>query len=225
MKPRITLAETELPDGSLLTLQEHDGRRSLLIHGQQICGPATRSSEEEMARLACAPFRPVRQPKLLFVGLGLGHALAETTRELKQKRGAFIVAEPVAEIVEWNRRYQPDSSWLEDTRVSIQDECDARSLARMAGQLHAILLHLDASPMGPRNRPWIEDRQWLAAAHEALQDGGLLTIGGSRPNPTIARLLKRAGFEVADYQVPVSPSAKRTRMMPVWLARKGRYAG
>ena len=67
MKPRITLAETQLPDGGTLALQEHDGRKSLLIHGQQICGPATRAAEEELARLACAPFRPARQPVFYFL--------------------------------------------------------------------------------------------------------------------------------------------------------------
>ena len=44
MKPRITLAETTLPDDSPLKLEEHDGRMSLVIHGQQICGSATRSA-------------------------------------------------------------------------------------------------------------------------------------------------------------------------------------
>jgi len=39
MKPRIILAETTLQDGSALELQEHDGRRYLLVQGQQICGP------------------------------------------------------------------------------------------------------------------------------------------------------------------------------------------
>ena len=58
MKPRITLAEIRLPDGSTLTLQEHDGRKSLLIHGQQICGPATRAAEEELARLGHATVAP-----------------------------------------------------------------------------------------------------------------------------------------------------------------------
>jgi hypothetical protein len=56
MKPRITLASTTLADGSPLELQEHDGRRYLLVEGQQICGPSTRASEEELAKLAAAPY-------------------------------------------------------------------------------------------------------------------------------------------------------------------------
>lgn len=225
MKPRITLAETNLPDGSTLTLQEHDGRKSLLIHGQQICGPATRAAEEELARLACAPFRPARQPKLFFVGLGLGHTLATAGSELKQKRGTFIVGEPLTALAEWHRRHLPDSPLVTDSRVMLEDDCGPSALTRQAGMLHAILLHLDASPTGPRNRPWVDDRRWLSAAYEALQAGGLLAIAGSRPVANLTRNLQRSGFEVAEFTVPAVAGAKKTRLLPIWLARKGKAVG
>ena len=224
MKPRITLAETQLPDGSMLALQEHDGRKSLLIHGQQICGPATRAAEEELARLACAPFRPARQPSLFFIGLGLGHSLATASAELKQKRGTFIVAEPLAALPEWHRRHLPESPLLTDPRVVLESDCGPSGLIRHAGLLHAILLHLDASPTGPRNRPWVDDRRWVSAAYEALQPGGLLAIAGSRHLTNLTRNLQRSGFEVAEFTVPASPDAKKTRLLPIWLARKGRAA-
>jgi hypothetical protein len=224
MKPRITLAETQLPDGSTLALQEHDGRKSLLIHGQQICGPATRAAEEELARLACAPFRPARQPSLFFIGLGLGHSLATASAELKQKRGTFIVAEPLAALPEWHRQHLPESPLLTDPRVVLESDCGPSGLIRHAGLLHAILLHLDAAPTGPRNRPWVDDRRWVSAAYEALQAGGLLAIAGSRHLTNLTRNLQRSGFEVAEFTVPASPDAKKTRLLPIWLARKGRAA-
>lgn len=224
MKPRLTLAEATLPDGATLSLQEHDGRLALSIHGQQICGPATRAVEEELARLACAPFRPARQPKLWFIGLGLGHTLASALAELKQKKGVFHVAEPMPELTRWHREHLP-SSPLNDPRVQLGNSCDASALARQAGTLSAILLHLDASPTGPRNRPWVDDQRWLAAAYDALQNGGLLAIAGSRPQARLARSLQRAGFEVVEHLVPVSPNARKPRLAPVWLARKGRYQG
>ncbi len=225
MKPRITLAETRLPDGSMLTLQEHDGRKALLIHGQQICGPATRCAEEELARLACAPFRPARQPKIWLVGLGLGHALASVAAELRQKRASLIVAEPLTAIADWHREHLPESPLLTDSRVILENDCGPSALIRQAGMLHAILLHLDASPTGPRNRPWVDDRRWVAAAYEALQAGGLLAIAGSRPVPTLTTRLQRSGFEVAEFTVPASPDAKKSRLLPIWLARKGQPAG
>ncbi len=208
----------------MLALQEHDGRKSLSIHGQQICGPSTRAAEEEVTRLACAPFRPARQPKLWFAGLGLGQALAAATATLPQHKGTFIVAEPEPAIPRWHREFLTDSPLLTDKRVILKDDCSPRGLAEYAGLLHAIIIHLDASPMGPRNRPWTDDRKWLSAAYEALQPGGLLAIASSRPVSGLSRRLHAAGFDVAEHQVPASPDARKPRLLPIWLARKGKAA-
>jgi spermidine synthase len=222
MKPRITLAETPLPDGNILALQEHDGRKSLLVHGQQICGPSTRAAEEELARLACAPFRPARQPQIWFAGLGLGHTLAAVAKELPQKRANFIVAEPLLAIADWHRSHISDSPLVTDPRVTLENDCSPQALIRYAGLLHAILVHLDASPTGPRNRTWVDERRWVSAAFEALQPGGLLAIAGSRSVANLTRRLQGSGFEVAEFTVPSSPNAKRPRFLPIWLARKGK---
>ena len=158
------------------------------------------------------------------MGLGLGHSLAAAAAELKQKRGTFIVAEPLTDIPGWHRQHIPDSPLLTDSRVVLENDCSAAALARQAGMLHAILLHLDASPTGPRNRPWVDDRRWVSAAYEALQPGGLLAIAGSRMIPNLTRNLQRSGFDVAEFSVPASPDAKKSRFLPIWLARKGRAA-
>lgn len=221
MKPRISLSETKLADGTPLILEEHDGRISLVSRGQQICGPATKSAEEELARLACAPFRPARQPKLWFAGLGLGHTLAAACAELKQHRATLIVAEPLADLVSWHRTYLPESPLLTDKRVSLETDCSPSALRQHAGSLHAILIHLDAAPLSPANRPWTDDRSWLAAAYDALQPGGLLAIAALRPLRGLGRRLHHAGFDVAEHSVPSSLTARRARMQPVWLARKG----
>ena len=144
--------------------------------------------------------------------------------ELKQKRGTFIVAEPLAALPEWHRKHLPESPLLTDSRVVLENDCGPSALTRQAGMLHAILLHLDASPTGPRNRPWVDDRRWVSAAYEALQAGGLLAIAGSRPVPNLTRNLQRSGFDVAEFTVPASPDAKKSRFLPIWLARKGRAA-
>lgn len=222
MKPRITLAETTLPDGNILTLQEHDGRKSLLVHGQEICGPSTRAVEEELARLACAPFRPARQPKIWFAGLGLGHTIAAVAKELPQKRATFTIAEPLLAISDWHRAHIPDSPLLTDPRVVLEYDCGPAALTSQEGQLHAILLHLDASPTGPRNRTWVDERRWVSAAYESLQPGGLLAIAGSRHVANLTRRLQGSGFEVAEFSVPSSPNAKKPRFLPIWLARKGK---
>jgi spermidine synthase len=222
MKPRHTLAEAQLPDGTRLVLQEHDARHYLLVQGQQIAGPATQGAEEELARLACAPFRPARQPKIFLVGLGLGHTLAGVAAALPQKRATFFVAEPLAELVAWHRSYLAASPLNSDSRFTLELDPGPSGLIQHAGTLHAIIIHLDASPTTERNRPWVDERRWLAAAYESLQAGGLLAIAASRPIPALTRRLQRSGFAVAEHLIPVAPNAKKTRLQPIWLARKGK---
>lgn len=221
MKPRITLAESHLADGSQIVLQEHDGRHYLLVQGQQICGPATRSSEEELALLAAAPFRPARQPKIWLVGLGLGHMLTSIIKELPQKRATYHVAENSADLVDWHRKFFPESP-INDPRVVIENDPGPALLNKQPETLHAILIHLDSAPLGPRQRPWTDDKRWLAAAYQALQPGGLLAIGSTRKIPNLTRNLERDGFEVIEHQVPSAPLAKKPRLLPIWLARKSR---
>ena len=60
-----------------------------------------------------------------------------------------------------------------------------------------------------------------AAAHGALQPGGLLAIASSRPVPDIERKLARAGFETARHEIDATPNARRPRRHFLWLARKG----
>ena len=223
MKPRITLASAEVTDGTPLELQEHDGRRYLLVQGQQICGPGTRATEEELAKLAAAPFRPARQPKIWMVGLGLGHMLSSIMRELPQKRATYHVAESRSELVDWNREFLPETP-LSDPRVVIEKDSGPDALNKQSGCLHAIMIHLDSAPLGPKQRLWVNDKRWLSATYEALQPGGLLAIASTRNIPNLTRNLEREGYEVVEYQVPAVPMAKKTRFVPIWLARKSRGA-
>lgn len=221
MKPRINLAETTLPDGSPLVLQEHDGRRYLIVHGQQICGPATRTAEEELAKLAAAPFRPARQPRIWLVGMGLGHMLESIIKELPQKRAVYTVADNRSELIAWNREFFPDSP-LNDPRVVLESDHSSGALNRESGCLHAIMIHLDSAPSGSRGRLLVNDKKWLSATYEALQPGGLLAIASSGKMPTLTRNLEREGYEVVEHLVPSSPHAKKPRLLPIWLARKSR---
>jgi spermidine synthase len=221
MKPRITLAESTSEDGSPLELQEHDGRRYLIVQGQQICGPATRAAEEELAKLAAAPFRPARQPRIWMIGLGLGHMLKSIIQELPQKRAVYTVAENRSELIDWNRQFFPETP-LNDPRVVIESDPGANALNKQSGCLHAILIHLDSAPMASKQRLFVNDKRWIAATYEALQPGGLLAIAATRNVPNLTRNLERDGYEVVEHFVPSSPMAKKPRLLPIWLARKSR---
>ncbi|MFD0893019.1 hypothetical protein KBB96_16485 [Luteolibacter ambystomatis] len=222
MKPRIILATATLADGTPLELQEHDGRHALVVHGQQIAGASTRTAEEECARLACAPFRPVRQPKIWLGGLGLGQALAAACDSLLQKRATFFVAEPQQELVEWQKAYFPDGAFMKDTRVQQETDASASGLGTHRGTLHAIIVHTETAPIGADGKSVVENKRWLTAAYDALQPGGLLAVASSRQLASLGRTLERTGFTVIEHRVPSSTTAKRPRLLPVWLARKGK---
>lgn len=224
MKPRIVLAESPLPGGGTLSLLEHDGRHYLQSEGIQVAGPGTRASERELARIACAPFRSARQPKIWISGLALGELLAGVVENLPQKRGIFIVAEAMEALAGWQREYFPQGPFAEDPRVQWVRDAGPKPLQEAAGSLHAVLFHADTTPVPAGGKPLYESERWLATVHAALQDGGLLGIASSRPLPGLERLLGRAGFEVARHEVDAAPNARRPRLHSVWLGRKGKSA-
>jgi hypothetical protein len=123
-------------------------------------------------------------------------------------------------LTQWHRQHLPESPLHHESRLVFENACDPSTLARHAGTLHAVLIHLDAAPASPENRPWPHDSRWLAAAYDALQPGGLLAIAATRPDPKLARRLQRVGFQVAQHSVPLSPNARKFRLAPIWLARK-----
>lgn len=222
MKPRLTLAETTLPDGTVLGLHEHDGRKYLQHESVQLSGPATAASERELGRIGCAPFRPVKQPKIWIIGMGLGEILSGAMETLPQKKGSFVIAEPWKVVTEWHRQFLPDSPAIQDPRVDITNDIGPSAFHGHDGVLNAVLLHADTAPYGERTRGIFEDRRWLASVHGALQPGGLLGIASSRPIPNIERNLSRSGFEVIRHEIDASPNARRPRRHFLWLGRKGK---
>lgn len=222
MKPRLILAETTLPDGTVLGLHEHDGRRYLQWGVTQLAGPATRASERELGRIACQPFRPVKQPKIWIAGLALGEVLAGVMETLPQKQATYLIAEPWPELVDWHRKFLPSNPTVTDPRVEILPDAGPAVFHGFQEELHAVLIHADTAPQAEGNRGLFEDRRWLAAVHGALQPGGLLGIASARPLPKIENLLARAGFETVRQEIDAAPNARRPRRHFLWLARKGK---
>ncbi len=218
MKPRVILAQTTLADGSELILHEHDGRPYLTLDGVPTAGPATRASEEGMARLASSPFRPVRQPRVWIAGLGLGAVLQAITEALPQKRALFHVAEPSRELPAWLAEHFGPGP-LDDGRVVLGRELD--SLNAGADPWHLILVHADTAPPLDRGRALFEDHRWLTSAYDSLRAGGLLAIAAAKPIPKLDRTLGRVGFAVVRHEIDVAPKARKPRRHFLWLARKG----
>ena len=140
MKPLTKLGEKVLENGSVWELWERDGVLTLQLDGMPCANSFTYGSEEAMAELATSPITRAGQPCIMIAGLGLGYGLAKAMECLPKEKARFIVAEPVPEIVKWNREFGENKALFEDKRVSTEPASAAELCRKRTGSLHAILL-------------------------------------------------------------------------------------
>ncbi len=216
MKPLTKLGEKALENGSVWELWERDGVLTLQLDGMPCANSFTYGSEEAMAELATSPITRAGQPCIMIAGLGLGYGLAKAMECLPKEKARFIVAEPVPEIVKWNREFGEHKALWEDKRVSTEPASAAELCRKRTGSLHAILLrHAHA-----RCEMSLGDAQ---AYFNALKGGSLLAINLSKADKRLESTLRRAGFEVSTTLVPASAKGKQMRLHTLVLARRGRF--
>ena len=216
MKPLTKLGEKTLENGSVWELWERDGVLTLQLDGMPCANSFTYGSEEAMAELATSPITRAGQPCIMIAGLGLGYGLAKAMQCLNKEKARFIVAEPIPEIVKWNREFGEHKNLWEDKRVSTEPASAAELCRKRTGSLHAILLrHAHA-----RCEMSLGDAQ---AYFNALKGGSLLAINLSKADKRLEATLRRAGFEVSTTTVPASSKGKQMRLHTLVLARRGRF--
>ena len=216
MKPLTKLGEKALENGSVWELWERDGVLTLQLDGMPCANSFTYGSEETMAELATSPITRAGQPCIMIAGLGLGYGLAKAMQCLPKEKARFIVAEPVAEIVKWNREHGENKALWEDKRVSTEPASAAELCRKRTGSLHAILLRSAHT----RCEMTLGDAQ---AYFNALKGGSLLVINLSKADKRLEATLRRAGFEVSTTAVPASSKGKQLRLHTLVLARRGRF--
>lgn len=216
MKPLTKLGEKALENGSVWELWERDGVLTLQLDGMPCANSFTYGSEEAMAELATSPITRAGQPCIMIAGLGLGYGLAKAMECLPKEKAKFIVAEPVAEIVKWNREFGEHTALWEDKRVSTEPASAAELCRKRTGSLHAILLRSAHT----RCEMSLGDAQ---AYFNALKGGSMLVINLSKADKRLEATLRRAGFEVSTTAVPASSKGKQLRLHTIVLARRGRF--
>ena len=216
MKPLTKLGEKALENGSVWELWERDGVLTLQLDGMPCANSFTYGSEEAMAELATSPITRAGQPCIMIAGLGLGYGLAKAMECLPKEKAKFIVAEPVPEIVKWNREYGENKALWEDKRVSTEPASAAELCRKRTGSLHAILLRSAHT----RCEMSLGDAQ---AYFNALKGGSMLAINLSKADKRLEATLRRAGFEVSTTAVPASSKGKQLRLHTLVLARRGRF--
>jgi len=227
MKAYVKLAEATTPEGDLLELYQHDQDFFISCKGERLMTSVAYGSEEELARMACQPFRMVRQPKVLIGGLGMGFTLRAALESLSQSKATVVVSEIIPEVIDWNKEYldplHPDL--LSDDRIAIKVGAVQKVINGANKEYHAIMLDVDNGPsafMGEDNDS-LYSPQGLASAREALKDGGLLAVWSAYADPKFTKLLRKAGFDVSIVEVPAAHKGRKRRMHTIWLAKKGHY--
>lgn len=187
------------PDGSVLTLHEHDGDYVIRVNGVELMSTRRHASEERLAELACLTLRHTACAHVLIGGLGLGFTLRAALRCLALD-ARVVVAELLPEVIAWNENpsFALAREALEDERVQVLPIDVARVLEESQGVFDAIMLDVDNGPdpltTAGNSRLYRDDG--IAMAIAALRAGGRLAYWSAHADPAFERSLRRAGLTV-----------------------------
>ena len=223
MIPFRNLAETRTPDGSRLTLHEHDGDYFIKLDGRQLMSSTSTSSELLLADVACQHISREAEARVLIGGLGLGFSLKRVL-ELVGKRAAVHVAELVPEVVAWNRELLApvNGKLLGDPRVEVLVD-DVFAVLKKAQPYDAILLDVDNGPTSfvqTKNRR-IYNRRGIGVIRGALRPGGRVAFWSADREPAFREALARAGFHTEEHPAKAHERAKRFAHM-IYVAERNR---
>lgn len=215
MIPNVILERVQTPLGEM-TLSQRGNDFSIRVAGVELMSSVNHRSEDELGTLTCTPLAPLRAPRVLIGGLGLGFTLRAALDVLP--RGAHVeVAELIPAVVRWNRTVlghlagQP----LVDPRVTVIEGDVGAVIARATAPYDAIVLDVDNGPDGlGRHNDGLYKRAALVAARRALVDGGLYAVWSSFESPTFTKWLAAAGFTVELQKIKA-----RGATHWIWMAR------
>jgi spermidine synthase len=209
MKPTRLLDSATAPDGTPLTLHEHDGSFSIRAGGVELMSTRQHHSEERLAELACAGLRDRPGASVLIGGLGLGFTLRETLRQVGSD-ATVVVAELVPAVVAWNRNpaYGLAADVIDDPRVEIQEGDVADVLRSSRGRFDGVMLDVDngASGLTTAANSGLYVAAGLGAARAALKPGGRLAVWSAEPDRRFAARMEEAGFTVEAVRARTHPT-------------------
>jgi spermidine synthase len=223
MKPFRNLAQTRTPDGSQLSLHEHDGEYFLKLNGRQLMSTTATVSETLLAQLPCDGLRGRADACVLVGGLGLGFSLHRVLT-LVGRHARVQVAELMPEVVAWNREFlrEVNGRLLDDRRVEMVIG-DVVDVIRRAGPAayDAILLDVDNGPtsMVQTANARLYSRRGLGTIAQALKPGGKVAFWSAEAEKGFLQSLAYAGFKAEAFPVKAHERAKRAAHV-IYLAAR-----
>ncbi len=212
MIPSTLLGTANIPNnGGELRLTQRENDFSIHLKGVrgELMNSRRYSSELALAELGCAHIRGVDNTKVLVGGLGMGFTLAAALKAVSTS-SQVIVAELVAEVVEWNKGPLGDCAGrpLEDNRtlVHLGDVAElfqvkhvkSKQIKTLQAAYDAVLLDIDNGPEGfthaDNNNLYSIDS--LHAIRQTLHSGGVLAVWSAWHDPKFTQQLKKAHFKV-----------------------------
>lgn len=200
-RPWETLASAPTAEGPLALLRRGEKDFLITINGRVLMTSAAHRSEDALAKLACAPLRAARDPRVLLSGLGMGFTLRAALDELPLG-AAVTVAELNAVVVEWCQG--PLAPLIKDAakdqRVTIDIVDVALRIADVARdtkvpKFDAIVLDMYE---GPQTRVRPTDPLYGPGAvlrtRHALAPGGVFAVWCEGASPGFEACLEAAGF-------------------------------
>ncbi len=204
MKPFRRLAEATAPDGTVLSLFEHDGAYAIRVNGIELMSTRRHHSEDALAELVCTSLANQRAARVLIGGLGLGFTLRTALRLLADD-ASVIVAELLGAVIDWNRdpTYPLAHEALTDARVTVHHGDVARVLATSAGRFDAIMMDVDngAESFTTASNAQLYRTGGIHIAAAALRPGGRVAYWSATPDAAFGAAMREAGLEVTSSAV------------------------
>lgn len=204
MKPLERLGEAKTPDGTVIALYRHDGAYLIRADGVELMSTRRHLSEDRLAEIACVPLREVANARVLIGGLGLGFTLREALKHLADD-AEIVVAELMAEVIEWNANPEYDLSAvaMRDARVQIVHDDVANVLRANPAGFDAIMLDTDNGPEGMimSENTRLYSTGGIASTIAALKPGGRIVYWSVGDDPKFAGRLQYAGLAVEHEKV------------------------
>ena len=223
MIPWLHIDTARVPGADVdLRLMRRGAEFSMMLGPNELMNSRLSGSEEALATLACKRIEAVKRPHLLIGGLGMGFTLRAALAVLGSD-ARIMVAELVPAVIAWARGPMADmfGDSLDDPRAGVLSADVVEVIQSHAAAFDAILLDVDNGPDGliRKANDALYNTKGLKAIRRALRPGGVLAVWSSGPNPSFAKRLRDAGFDVNE--VAVRATARRSGARHViWFATK-----
>ena len=211
MKAFKRVGEATAPDGTVLTLYEHDGAYGIRVNGVELMSTRRHESEDKIAELVCMPLQRLASVRVLIGGLGLGFTLKAALRCLATD-ARVVVAEIIPAVVAWNRdlRFGLAGTAVDDERDDLRLGDVAHLLQHSPRAFDAIMMDVDnganALTTAANTRLYCNAGIEIAAA--ALRPNGRLAYWSAHSDRAFEQSLRRVGMHVVVTNVRSHPSSR-----------------